>query len=323
MKMNWEIRLFYAVILIAVIAAPLSAQGWSITAATANNGNDIAYSFAEAYANVSIRVRSPARNMNFFVTIDGGTPSHLYPRRCDQGAAWVDFDIYQDTTYANLILPATEASISEDNVISGRTSPWTRTVTSFIRVPEAQSGTTFPTGDYIEDLTVSVYEGTFADWLAGGGTAPAEATRNLRVTINITNNFVRVFVAEDGGTWDEGTANATLDFGTLSTGLTRSMDVLVKSYPRNGYTLNFHSANGGALAPVIPGPPAIPYTFYFEGGVQSLVTDYTSPEYPDMASTDLDPDVYDIDFEIGTVDPVSQLPGEYSDIITITLTAVW
>jgi len=322
MKTSIVPRLILSVFLAMLCAAPLSAQ-WGITAASVNGGTNIAYSFADIEVAVSVTVRSLNPSSSFFFTIDGGGTSELYPRRSYRGADWVDYNIYQDSTYQDIILPVTEP-ITIANVVSGVTAAnRRRTVTIPLLVPEAQSGTNFPTGNYASTLTIRLYTGTYAAWVAGGGTAPAIATRNITVTIALANNFVRVFVVQDGGSWEEGTANATLDFGTLTTGLIRSMDVLVKSYPRNWYTLRFHSANGGALAPVIPGPPNIPYTFYYEGAVHSLAADYTSPQYPDMDATDYDPDVYDIDFEIGTVDPVNQLPGEYSDIITITLTAVW
>ena len=313
MNMNRLRRSILSIIFALSIGAAAWGQ-WTINSA-AVSPNPITYAFADIQGLVSIQIRSPARNMPFWITVDGGAPEYLRPRRVVNGANWIEYDIYDNMTNRNVILPVTDGSITVANVLSGITGATRRaTVTCPLFVPELQGGSIFRSGTYSYTLTVRVYAGTFVQ----GAYPVASATRNMTVSIRILNTYVGVQIADTGGAFGSGLSAASLDFGTLTSGETAGKDVVVKS--NLPYTLRFSSLHGGSLAPASGTTPNIGYSFAFEGTTRSLVIPWTSGVYTALSPTLGEERNHPLLFTIGTVNVVGQAAGIYSDTLTVTLT---
>lgn len=305
-------------IILFILAIEFSAQAqWAVQSA-AMAPTPIAFSFQDSTATLSIGVRSLAGNTPFFVTITGGTPEYLRPRRAyhtTQPANYLEFDIYDNLTNRNPILPVTDPAITASNVISGVTAGNRRaTVTCPVLVPEIQSWNLFPSGTYRKVLAVNLYQGPFVQ----GGPYTYRATRNVTVNITVANTYVGVQITNPGGTYGSGMSAATLDFGTLSTGQFAARDAVVKSYL--AYTLTFSSLNLGSLRPVSGATPNIPYAFTFEGTPRSLFTPWTSGVYALLNPATGAERNHPLTFTIGTVNPMLQSAGLYTDTLTVTIT---
>jgi spore coat protein U-like protein len=170
-------------------------------------------------------------------------------------------------------------------------------------------GQLVPPGQYNDMVTVTVY--TY------DGSAPGITDQKpMQVSVSVSP-FVSLSVVNTGGSFDPGSDNLILDFGVLSAGVSRSLDVLVLA--NIDYTVTVDSANNGVMTLIPAGDGSyVPYTMAVDGTPQSLSSG-TAQVLSGTGPTPLSGYRHTFDFEIG--DPLDATSGTYEDNLTITVTA--
>lgn len=171
-------------------------------------------------------------------------------------------------------------------------------------------GQLVPPGSYADLVTLSAYRGN-----DGGGGLEDTATMPISV---IVNAYVSLSVVGVGGAFDAAQDTAVVDFGPLTQGTLRELDLLVRA--NVDYAVGVESSNAGALALVAPSDGStVPYAFLVDGITVPLGTGQTQVA-SGSGPTSLAGDRYRLGFEIG--DPAGATSGAYEDNVTITVTAM-
>jgi spore coat protein U-like protein len=134
--------------------------------------------------------------------------------------------------------------------------------------------------------------------------------------VNVTvPPYVAVRVVAPGGTYEGGTENAQINFGTLTSGARREIELLVRA--NVNYSVALDSINAGTMANVAA-VDTIPYRLEVDGVERGLSTG-SAVVANGTGPTDLSGDPYRLAFEIG--DTTGAASGTYQDVLTITVTA--
>lgn len=271
--------------------------------------------FSESTAAIPLTVAHQGDAADWFVTVSRGNSSTFDPRELQRRFFFfftlsLDYNIF---TPSGSIARDTTGPLTTNQVISGAfpASGTVQTASSqfTVRIPAEQF---VRQGTYTDDVDISLYQGTVAN--------AASAVRVARETVRIssvTTSVAQVGLVESGGATGGVNQNFTMDFGPLSSGATRTADILFRA--NSGYLLQAESANQGALVNVNrPGNFTIPYIFRYNGTTYDL----SSPTTIDgslFSGTGIAFVRRPVSVEIG---PFSNVPsGLYEDVITFTISA--
>lgn len=269
--------------------------------------------FSESTTTIPITVAHEGDATSWFVTVSRGNASSFDPRLLQRQFLFfftlsLDYNIF---TPADAIARDTTGPLGASNVLSGSFSASTAVQTSSgqftVRIPAEQF---VRQGTYTDDVDISLYRGSVND--------VAAAVRVERRTVEIssvTNSVAEVGLVPSGGASSNVNTSFTMDFGPLTSGETRTADVLFRA--NSGYFLEAESANQGELLNVNrPGNFTIPYEFRYNGDAYDLSS----------------PQTLDVSFFGGTgitfarrpiaveISPFSNVPsGLYEDVITFSI----
>lgn len=243
------------------------------------------------------------------------------------GTGFITFSTGSSGTFANRTLAngASVLSYQLHNTDAGRTvvkdlsaDPTTEETLTFV-IPEnavtcnvpfvltIPAGQTIIPGEYLDEITVTVYTGTIEN--------PEEESQGTLTLRGPVQSSLRIHLAEPGGEFplfgSPSTAR-TLDFGVFETGESLQADLLVEA--NCAFTVSLESENGGVmLDPAIDDGSAVPYSLTFAGSRLELESGGPVPAGSSPGSR------YPI---VVTVDEFGMAsPGEYRDVVTITVSA--
>jgi spore coat protein U-like protein len=164
-------------------------------------------------------------------------------------------------------------------------------------------------GTYTDTVTLTLY---------ATDDTPSPSVEEAIVPIAIfVDPFVELSIVDPGGGFDADADNVILDFGSLTEGLRRSLDLLIRG--NVDYVVTVDSMNGGVMG-MIPATydDAVPYTLEVDGTPRDL-SQGTTQVLTGNGPTSLGGNRHTLEFEIGTV--AGATSGTYEDNLTITVTA--
>jgi hypothetical protein len=237
-----------------------------------------------------------------------------------QGTATLPYQLYSlsnlsQTNILEEISDATQSTNVISSSYSGSTSQNQNTYYFDIPYSGATSPALVKSGSYSDSFVVKAYQGTFAN--------PA---KNPDDTVTITATavvpkIIRISLVNTGGSFDQNSTTQNLDFGALSTGASKSIDL--KEVTNAGYSVTFSSQNNGVLKHATPGiSTTVPYTLTVNSTTVNLTSSAASPVEVARGNgqTSLNGSTQTVSVTIGQIS--NQLAGNYSDIITVTATTI-
>lgn len=218
-------------------------------------------------------------------------------RRMKLGSAYIPYEIYTTPSRTQRLGDAT-GPISA--MITGTTSG-TDIDPQYEFAWTIPAGTLVPAGTYTDTVRFTLYQVT------GGQPSGTEDTQNVTFSAKVYATVGAALII-DGSSRDL-QSGGTLDFGTLSAGLSKSFTLSVSG--NTGYTVNLVSENGSILKG--PSSATVPYTAKVNGSTASLTGasgisfSYSSNQTHNVALT------------IGDVSRA--LAGTYQDNLILTVTS--
>ncbi|MFW5827467.1 MAG: hypothetical protein ACOCU4_05220 [Alkalispirochaeta sp.] len=311
--MSRTIRL---IILLVFLVGALSGAGAQAQLSIASLPGTVSVAnqiFSESTTAIPITVAHEGDAASWFVTVSRGNSSSFDPRQLQRRFLFfftlsLNYNIF---TPSDSIARDTTGPLSASNVLSGSfaasTSVQTDSREFTVRIPSEQF---VRQGTYTDEVDISLYRGSVNNVDA--------AVRVERRTVDIssvTSSVAEVGLVESGGAASNVDRNFTMDFGPLSSGETKTADLLFRA--NSGYFLEAESANQGELLNVNrPGNFTIPYEFRYDGDTYDL----SSPRTLDvsfLSGTGISFARRPISVQIGAFSNVPS--GLYEDVITFTI----
>lgn len=236
-------------------------------------------------------------NCAFAIGAGNGNNASGSIRRMKLGSAYIPYEIYTTPSRTQRLGDAT-GPIS--GMITGATAG-TSIDPQFEFAWTIPAGTLVPAGTYTDSVRFSLYQ------VVGGQPGTTKATQNVTFSAKVYAT-VGASLIIDGSTRDL-QSGGTLDFGTLSAGLSKSFTLAVSG--NTGYTVNLASENRSILKG--PSGATVPYTAQVNGATASLTSasgitfTYASNQSHSVALT------------IGDVSRA--LAGTYQDNLILTVTS--
>lgn len=247
----------------------------------------------------------------FFLVIDGPSTS----RFLTHGGDTYPIQMYTNPGHTNVWMSLTEGPTAV-NVISGNFSGNNSSIflTYYPRfVPNASK----PNGPYTGGFSITLYQDGLSYY------DPAQSPQSKNVNFKYTQEpFIDIALVDTGAPFVVGDRNQALNFGNLVTGAMLGCDVILQH--NAGYRLSMSSANGGQLKNTngaLTSFNLVPYSLTLNGSPITLTslpqevnssTNLQSPE----AGTRLP-----VSVTIGNLIVAKPLPGTYSDVVTISVSA--
>lgn len=258
---------------------------------------------------------------NYWIGFSKGSAASAASRRLTFGAAVLPYQLYKDNTLTKVLMDSIDGPIiSEDNVIKGGFSEGanlTQTLLYFLNIPS--SGSISPTlarnGTYTDTFTMFLYEGS--DPTIPNPVAVGSSTILATVTVP---SIIKMSLVSPGAPFDESATSRSIDFGSLSPGLSGQFDL--RLYTNAGFTVTFSSENNGSLkSPNNSTGVGVPYSFYVNGDILNLTNSAQSPVIGLSGSgqTTLEGLGYPIRVRIGNFSTLIR-GGIVRDVITMTAT---
>lgn len=274
------------------------------------------YDPAEHMQTVSFQVTSPITlvTCDYFITISAGSSGNATQRRMTRGADRLDYNIYTTAAKTSVIKPLGSAGAGE--VLTGLFPALlgvfqTQTKDFYWTIDPQQVQQSSMTRFQDTSLTVTLYAGILL------GLYQAVDTRSITFQARVESSM-DLSLVDTGGAFNIGDTSQTVDFGTLSTGALRSYDTLVRS--NNAYRVTLQSQNAQRLQHAMQPGQYVPYQISMDGiavnltggnAVQALTRSGVTPAAGDRLQTQI---------TIGSMTGVEN-PGNYSDVITVTVSA--
>jgi len=259
------------------------------------------------------RAAAPVSNCVYGIGFTKGTATDYTTRRAINGLNAANYQLYPDTTKAN-ILKDKPAILSSNDVIMDNYADGIagqHTLTYYVDIPyvDATSPRLLASGDFVETYTLNVYEGADPT-LWGAPITSAAVTLTIRVP-----KIIALSLVDPGGTFDDAKTIKNSNFGLLSPGQAVAMDVRIRS--NAGYQVTFQSLRSANLKHLTANS-LVPYKLYVNsewvdvsggGAVQGLDI---------SGQTGLGGQGYAIRAVIQPFLGAGRLAGSYSDQITVT-----
>lgn len=172
----------------------------------------------------------------FFITIDGGQYGTVDERRVEdwQGIG-TDYTIYNNKNNRITIKDITTAS-DDSEVLNGqfRSSNQTKRLTYYIAMDKNKFP---PAGSFSDTIKVSLYKGTLSNYTF-------VQSINIQIAVQVQNDIALSIVPKNSS-FDASKTDMIIDFGELTPGLQREVDIVVKS--NLNFKIDLASNNGGSL----------------------------------------------------------------------------
>jgi len=242
---------------------------------------------------------------SYAVTAGTSLNTGTYTRKLKSGGNLLNYQLFTTSAMSYQLKAPTTATVNE--VISGSLTGGGQVLPlSFIFY--IAPGQVVPPGTYTDQVTVSVYQ-------AYNSTGTPYTSKTITITAVVTADAA-ISIVPTGNPFNSSSPNLTLSFGTLSSGLIRSCDILIKQ--NNNCTVFFGSDNNSVLKQVPATADQISYTASSSGTPINLTQPGSTP-LPSGMSVGPDGNRYPLSITIGTVGAVGA--GTYQDRITFTVVA--
>lgn len=255
---------------------------------------------------------------DYFVTFSKGGATTYANRRMTFGANVLSYQLYKDSPLTKILKELPDATSTND-VISGSFATGANQAqpqSYHLDIPFnlATTPTLKPSGSYTDVYVLKVYEGEF------GTTTSVVASANVTLTTSMPKK-VELSLVSTGGAFDPNDTTQAVDFGTLSAGAVRALDMLVRS--NAGFSITFSSQNNGVLKHASPGvTTTVPYTLAVNSVPQNLGSSSAAPVVVATGSgqSTLAGVVNPVQLTIGSV--TDKMAGNYFDNITVTAATI-
>lgn len=267
--------------------------------------------------NVALVVKSDTSDggCDFYLTFDNGGASTYNLRQMKNGFDEWPYQVSKDSNATNILKAGSEVTSINDvltGVMPGYSGNDKQVPLSFWVVRD-QTNPWRKSGNYTNNFNVTLYKGTFPN-----GTF---VTSRQVSTNNNAQKRVDLSIVPPGGVFNLADNTETLDFGLLTTGATKSADIIIKT--NNGYRLYASSANNGRMKHLTQNE-YIAYTAVFNSNITMNLSNSASNPQQVLSSTGnvtspASGFVVPVKITIGNT--TGAKAGNYSDIITLTVQA--
>ncbi len=255
----------------------------------------------------TVKANTNPGGCSFFVVFDYGSSNSYSTRSLKMSGNNWPFQIAKDSSGNQIIKNFPDVSSSND-VLSGDlagadnntqvnvnywallnlTNPWLRF------------------GNYTENLTASLYRGTISSY-------EFIQSKSISFNYNVPKR-VDLSLVSTGGAFDLTQTTKTMDFGSLTAGDNRSVDLVLKY--NAGYVLLASSQNKSRLKHQSQNV-FIPYTVSFRGTATDLSSGGSTQVFRELGASPASGLVIPIKVTIGSFSPTQS--GSYGDVITLTV----
>jgi len=260
-------------------------------------------------ATIVVKANTNDGGCDFFLTFDYGTASSFNNRILDYGVFTWPMQISKNSSHTQVLKKFPDISSNNDvlnNSLPSGSNDAQRTLTYWMQVD--QTDTWRKAGNYKDNFTVRLYRGTISSYtfidsrlISANYNAPKKAD---------------ISVIPTGQPFSVTNTTETLNFGTLSTGDTKSADIRIKT--NAGYSLYASSLNNGALKHLSLNS-FISYTANFAGVAASLSGSAAIPKLVKQENGDSPANGFLIPANITIGNTSGAQSGSYSDTITLTI----
>lgn len=308
---NFKIKVSSCSLFFLLISSVVQAEPCAQMQLQVNNTNaDTTFNPA---VNVTVVVKADTNDggCNFFLDFSNGGASSYNTRRMLQGSEQWPYDILKTLSPVQSLKPISQATSANDVLSS--TMPgyagndYQRQLQFWVQRDDSNPWR--KAGNYTNDFVVTLYKGTLNNYTF-------VSSRQVSVNNNAQKK-VDLSVIPTGGVFDIADVTEVLDFGILSSGLTKSCDIRVKT--NSGFRLMASSENGGRLKHESENRH-IDYSIKFNN------TDYNLSSSREVANgggnnvvSPATGILVPVTVQIGNVS--NARAGNYSDTITLSLTA--
>ncbi|KHD88474.1 MAG: hypothetical protein OM95_08140 [Bdellovibrio sp. ArHS] len=278
----------------------------SQTAVNFNNTNTAAPTF-------TVKANTQFGGCDFFITFDNGDASSYSSRALEQGSDKWPFQVSKDSAQQN-ILKHFPFVTGPNDVLTGSLAEGNNdrqvNVTYYAQIDDSNPWLKF--GNYSETLTARLYKGS----PASPGNYTFIDSRAIAFYYNAQKR-ADISITAPGGEFDIGDTTETMNFGALSTGLTRAASIILKY--NAGYMLYASSQNNGRLKHSTANQ-FISYVLTISGSAINLSGTASNPIQVArvLGRSPASGTVLPVSATIGTV-ATNQQSGTYSDTITLTV----
>jgi len=187
--------------------------------------------------------RADNGSCDYFIGFSDGSAANYASRRLSFGSAVVPMNVYKDAARTRILKDKPSEAVVADDVLQGSFAggpgPDAQTLNYWAAI-QPQSDY-LPSGIYFESLTATLYSGKV------NGSYHFESSQSLVLAYYIGRR-VDLSLVDTGAPFNLNDTSQDLSFGTLSSGQSRALD-LVLQY-NAGFRLTFSSENNGALEPL-------------------------------------------------------------------------
>lgn len=248
---------------------------------------------------------------NYYIVVAAGSSGDAFNRTLTDGAGnTLSYQFVDSAVTRNIILDNANAQTDQDALIGSFSGPGQQEQPFDVIVPSGQFP---PPGQYSDSPRMVVYEGT----VGTGSIFSAQFYGPIDVNVTVPS-FVQLSLVDAGAPYSAAQVDYMMDFGVLSAGMSRQVDLVVRSNETFGVSLE--SANGGAMAIQSAGDGStVPYQLSVDGSPIDLSGGLPVPILDAVGPTDLAGRRYQISVEIQDFGFATD--GVYEDAVTVVVTA--
>ncbi|WP_374076896.1 spore coat protein U domain-containing protein [Bdellovibrio bacteriovorus] len=256
----------------------------------------------------TVKANTNPGSCNFFITFDYGSSSSATNRSLKVGSDQWPFQLSKNASGTQVLKRIPDVSSNSDVVtgfLAAGNNDQQVNVSYWALLDTSNPWLRF--GNYTETITATLYRGTISSY-------SLIDSRSINFNYNAPKR-VDISVVSTGGSFNINDTTETMNFGALSSGVTRSCDVVLKF--NAGYMLYASSANNGRLKHQTLSQ-YIPYTISFRGSAVNLNGSSSSPVQVlrELGRSPASGLVIPVSATIGTV---ASQTGTYQDTITLTV----
>lgn len=258
--------------------------------------------------NITLRRTNTGGNCkNFEIGFSTGLAGNYARRATSLNSNYISYNLYKDNQ-ANAPLKALDTNPNKGEFIAIKFKKKTDVVESVT----FEARFLMP-NDNRYFLSKGLYKDIVEIRVESKGGNVLSITKNIEISLDIPAE-INISLISPGGTFDSGTKAYTLDFGTISAGDVRNVDLKVKS--NAGYSLSIESLYNGALKNTL-NSDKISYNL----SVNGIPKTFNGPSVPlPLGSAPGVTPESGVNFGLGFVigSPAGKSSGEYKDFITVT-----
>lgn len=261
---------------------------------------------------IDFTIRHSGAEANWFVTFSAGSSGTTSSRTAvGTSGGTYHYNIYDSNLNLNILRDISDnpsAGDSINGVFTASNKPVSEDHSAVIYIPP---GYFPPSEDYTDILTLSLFEGTFDNYVL-------VETKDIELIFQVPE-VLELSIVDRGAPLDTSATTRNMDFGILRTGQIQQADIVVRA--TSPYNLLLTSANqGGLIRTDIQDSSVIPYFCYVDGTLVNL-SGFSAVTASSGMKTDYSGNRHEVDIEIGDV--WNFTAGEFEDVITVTVETQW